>query len=211
MVGAVAALLALAVGIGAFFVLKDDDDDDDNDNDDIASMTSSTSTSSTTFGDTTSTTVAVATSSTTAATTTTTTRRATTTTTRGSTTTTAAGAPTSTAVSTNVCGSGSASVSFSAKDLVTDALMSSFTPEATVDNQVDKPIEVKQLTLEVSYPNGEKRNVTFTTAGTVINPSTAASFTADKLTTAQRYSSVKFTRFSYFTAGQESSCLVSTP
>ena len=210
MVGAVAALLALAVGIGGFFVLQDDDDEEE-----TASSTTTSSTTSTTFGDTTSTTAAAATSSTTAAATTSTTARSTTTTTRGSTTTSTTtpgdSTTTTTSVSTSVCGSGTASVSFSAKDLVTDALSSSFTPQATVDNQVDKPIEVKALTLEVTYPGGERRNVTFATAGTVINPSTTASFTADKLTSAQRYQSVRFTRFTYFTAGQEATCTVSTP
>ena len=106
------------------------------------------------------------------------------------------------------CGTGKATVSFTAKDLVTDALSSTFVPQVTVDNQVSNAIEVDDVSIEITYPNGETRAVRFTTAGTVIGAGTSASFTSDKVTTAQRYSSVRFTRFAYFTAGQKANCLV---
>ena len=203
MVGAVAALLALAVGIGAFFVVRDEDDPDD-------ARSPATTTSSTLFEDTTSTTVGATSSTTAAAATSSTTARSTSTTTRASTTTTTGGTTTTT-VLTSRCGTGNASVSFAAKDLVTDALSSSFTPLATVENKVDQPIEVKEITVEVTYPNNEVRTVRFSTTGTVVAPGTTASFTSDKLTSAQRYSAVRFTRFTYFTQGQESNCTVTTP
>ena len=130
---------------------------------------------------------------------------ATTTTTRATTTTSGA---TSTTVAVAACGTGKASVSFTAMDLVTDALSSTFTTQVTVDNQVSNPIEVDEISLEITYPNGELRTVRFTTAGTVIGPGTSASFTSDRLTSAQRYSAVRFTRFAYFTEGKKATCLV---
>ena len=197
----VIVVVVLLVGaIVAIAVLGDDDEDGE--------VASSTTTSSTVFDDTTSTTattvVAGATTSsapTATSTSSTTARAATTTTTRASTTTAVAA----------VCGSGKATVSFAAKDLTTDALSSTFTPQVTVDNQVSSPIEVEEVSIEITYPGSEVRTVHFTTAGTVIGPGTAASFTSDKLTSAQRYQSVKFTRFTYFTAGQQANCRVTTP
>jgi hypothetical protein len=173
------------------------------DDDDDAGASASTTTSSTVALDdtTTSTTAAGATttsSSVAAGSTTTTTRPATTTTTRSTATTAVVAA----------CGTGKATVSFTAKDIVTDALSSTFVPQVTVDNQVSNAIEVDEVSIEVTYPNGETRSVRFTTAGTVIGAGTSASFTSDKLTTAQRYSAVRFTRFAYFTAGQKANCLV---
>lgn len=138
-----------------------------------------------------------------------TTARATTATSRATTTSTAAGP--STTVASGVCGTGRASVAFTAKDLDTNALSSSFTPQATVDNQVSAPIEVEAIVLEVVYPGGETRTVRFTTAGTVIGPGTSASFTAEKITTPRRYESVRFTEFTYFTSGQPTACRVTTP
>ncbi|MGI8683775.1 MAG: hypothetical protein ACR2MO_01505 [Acidimicrobiales bacterium] len=198
-VGAVVVLVL--GGIGAFALLSGDDDDDGE-----ATGPSTTTSSSTAFDDTTtsSTTAAAATNSTTAAVVTTTTAKPSTTTTK------AAGSTTTTGV-VAACGSGTATVSFTAKDLTTDALSSTFTPQVTVDNQVNNPIEVDEASVEITYPNGETRTVRFTTAGTVIGPGTSASFTSDRLTSAQRYSSVRFTRFAYFTAGKKANCLVATP
>lgn len=138
----------------------------------------------------------------------TTTTRPTTSTSRATTST--AGGP-STTVASGICGTGRASVAFTAKDLDTNALNSSFTPQATVDNQLSAPIEVEAIVLEVVYPGGETRTVRFTTAGTVIGPGTTASFTAEKITTPRRYESVRFTEFTYFTSGQPTACRVTTP
>lgn len=191
--------MVLAVGsIGAFALLGGDDDDDDD-----PGPAASTTTTIVVLDDTT-------TSSTTAATSSTTAAAPTTTTTARSTTSTTARASTTTGV-VAACGSGRATVSFTAKDLVTDALSSTFTPQVTVDNQVNMPIEVDEVVLEVTYPNNETRTVRFTTAGTVIGAGTSASFTSDKLTTAQRYSAVRFIRFAYFTEGKRANCLVATP
>ncbi len=140
---------------------------------------------------------------------TTSTSRATTSTSGATTTSTAAGP--STTVASGVCGTGQASVAFTAKDLETNALSSSFTPQATVDNQLSAPIEVEAIVLEVVFPGGDVRTVRFTTAGTVIGPGTSASFTAEKITTPRRYESVRFTQFTYFTSGQPTACRVYTP
>ncbi len=188
------AVVVIGGGIGAFVLLGGDDDDDRPAGD------TTTTTTTTLFDDTTTTSspAVSGTSTTTAAVTTSTTRASTTTTTRATTTTALVAA----------CGSGKATVSFSAKDLTTDALSSTFVPQVTVDNQVSSPIEVDEVSVEVTYPNNEVRTVRFTTAGIVIGAGTSASFTSDKLTTAQRYSSVRFTRFAYFTEGQKATCLV---
>ncbi|MGH9152820.1 MAG: hypothetical protein ACRD03_10575 [Acidimicrobiales bacterium] len=198
---AVVAVVALGVAAVAFGLGDIGDDDDD-----VATTTTTTSplTTTTTIppGDDTTTTTAAATTTTTAAPTTTTTRRATTTT--SATTTTLAASP-------SACGTGQASVAFTAKDLVTTAIDSSFTPQATVDNGVSQPIEVEEIILDVTYPGNEVRTVRFDTTGTVIAPGTSASFTAEKLTTARRYESARFTRFTYFTQGQQANCRVTTP
>lgn len=190
-----AVVVVLLGALGAFALVRSDDDDAD-----TAATTTTTTTTTTAVLETT-TSAPGATSSTTAAATTTTAARATTTTAPRTTTTTGVVA---------ACGSGKATVSFTAKDLATDAISSTFVPQATVDNQVSVAIEVDDVTLEVSYPNGEVRTVHFATAGTVIGPGTTASFTSDKLTSAQRYSSVRFTRFAYFSEGNKASCLVTT-
>lgn len=189
------------MGVVALIVLASGACSGDDDKDKAAASTTTTST--TAFEDTTtsSTPAAGATSSTTAA------RASTTTTAKPAATTTTTRASTTTGV-VAACGAGKATVSFTAKDLVTDALSSTFVPQVTVDNQVSNAIEVDDVSVEITYPNGETRAVHFTTAGTVIGPGTSASFTSDKLTTAQRYSSVRFTRFAYFTAGQKANCLV---
>lgn len=194
---AIGVLVVLAGGIGAFVVVNDDDGTGD-----AAASTTTSSTVTTALEDTT-TTSTLGTTSTTTRATTSTTARATTTSTARSSTTTAAPVP--------VCGSGKATVSFTAKDLVTDALSSTFTPQVTVDNQVSAPIEVEEVVIEITYPNNEVRTVSFTTAGTVIGPGTSASFTSDKLTSAQRYQAVRFTRFTYFTEGKRADCRVTTP
>lgn len=189
------AVIVIGGGIGAFVLLGGDDNDDGQ-----AGDTTTTTTTAALFDDTTTTSSPVVsdTSTTTAAVTTSTTKTSITTTTRVTTTTALVAA----------CGSGKATVSFSAKDLTTDALSSTFVPQVTVDNQVNNPIEVDEVSIEVTYPNNEVRTVRFTTAGTVIGTGTTASFTSDKLTTAQRYSAVRFTRFAYFTEGKKATCLV---
>ncbi|MGH9283191.1 MAG: hypothetical protein ACRD0S_09690 [Acidimicrobiales bacterium] len=199
---AAAAVVALG-GVVGFFLVGDDDDGEDTES---AAQTTTTSLSTTSTSPT-STTVAGATSSTTAAPSTTSTTRATSTT---ASTTTTTGATTSTAPPI-ACGTGSASVSFVAKDLTTDFLGSSFVPQANVENRVDKPIQVETITLEVTYPGNDVRTVNFSTSGTVVPSGNTASFTAEKITTTQRYESVRFTRFTYFTEGQPTACRVSTP
>jgi hypothetical protein len=198
-----AIIAVVALGIAAVaFGIGDIGDDDDGD----AAATTTTTTTSVPFTTTTAVPVTDTTTTTAAPASTTTTKPATTTTTRpaASTTTTLAASPSS-------CGTGQASVAFNAKDLVTTAINSSFTPEATVSNQVSQPIEVEEIVLDVTYPGGVVRTVKFTTAGTVIAPGTSASFTADKLTTERKYESVRFTRFTYFTQGQAANCRVTTP
>ena len=201
-----AAVVVVALGVAAVvFGLGNIGDDDDGGGGGAVTTTTTTSNTTTTTaatGDTTTTTAAAGTTSTT--------KPASTTTTRPVTTTTAATSTTLSA-SPSACGTGQASVAFVAKDLVTTAIDSSFTPQATVDNQVSQPIEVEQIVLEVVYPGNDVRTVTFSTAGTVIAPGTSASFTAEKLTTARRYDSARFTRFTYFTEGQQSNCRVTTP
>lgn len=195
-VGAVAAAVLVAATVVAIAVISEDDDGDGATAAPTTSSVPDETTTSTT-GDTTTTTAAPG------ATTTTTAARATTTTTGAATTTTTG--------TVAACGNGRAAVAFTAKDLATDALSSTFTPQVTVDNRVSAPIEVEEVSVEVSFPSGETRSVRFTTAGTVIAPATSASFTSDKVTSAQRYSGVRITRFTYFTAGLKESCRVSAP
>lgn len=195
-VGAVAAAVLVAAAVVAIAVTSEDDDGDGATAAPTTSSVPDETTTSTTTGDTTTTTAAPG------ATTTTTAARATTTTGAATTTTTGTVA---------ACGNGRATVAFTAKDLATDALSSTFTPQVTVDNRVSAPIEVEEVSVEVSFPSGETRSVRFTTAGTVIAPATSASFTSDKVTSAQRYSGVRITRFTYFTAGLKESCRVSAP
>ncbi|MFP5375391.1 MAG: hypothetical protein ACLGIO_01240 [Acidimicrobiia bacterium] len=202
---AVIAVVALGVAAVAFG-LGNIGDDDDGGGAATTTTTTSALTTTTTIppGDDTTTTTAAPTTTTTAAATTTTTRRATTTTSAATTTTTLSASP-------SACGTGQASVAFTAKDLVTTAIDSSFTPQATVNNGVSQPIEVEEIILDVTYPGNEVRTVRFDTTGTVIAPGNSASFTADKLTTARRYESARFTRFTYFTQGQQANCRVTTP
>lgn len=200
-----AVLVVVALGVAAVAFGLGDIGDDDDGGDVATTTTTSPLTTTTTIppGDDTTTTTAAAATTTTAAATTTTTRRATTTTSAATTTTLAA--------SPSACGTGQASVAFTAKDLVTTAIDSSFTPQATVDNGVSQPIEVEEIILDVTYPGNEVRTVRFDTTGTVIAPGNSASFTAEKLTTARRYESARFTRFTYFTQAQQANCRVTTP
>ncbi|HET7487310.1 MAG TPA: hypothetical protein VFJ85_05230 [Acidimicrobiales bacterium] len=192
----VIALLVIGVGVGVFVVLNSDSGSDD-------SASSTSTTASTEFEDTT-TTVAVTTTVAPAASTTSTTAKTTTTTAK--TTTTTAKATTTTGV-VAACGTGQAGVVFNAKDLTTDAISSSFIPEAVVTNSVSQPIEVADITLTITYPT-ETKTVHFATAGVVIDPGSSHSFTSDKLTTAQRYTGATFTQFTYFTSGQQANCTV---
>lgn len=200
----VAVIAVVALGVAAVaFGLGNIGDEDDGDQAAVTTTTTfpfTTTTAPPVTGDTTTTTAAAAT---------TTTRPATTTTTRAATTT--SSTSTTLSASPSACGTGQASVAFTAKDLVTTAINSSFTPEATVDNKVTQAIEVEEIILDVVYPGNDVRTVRFTTAGTVIAPGTSASFTADRLTTPRRYESVRFTRFTYFTQGQQANCRVTTP
>ena len=198
---AAAVIVVAAVGAAALFLVDDDDEDE--------AAAVATSTTSTTFADLTSTTAAADTTTTTAATTTTTGKATTTTTTRPATTTTTRATTTTVAAAT--CGTGRATVQFAAKDLVTDALSSSFTPQAIVNNQVSEAIVVEQITVEVLYPAGEVRTVNFTTTGTVIGSGTTASFTADRLTSAKQYEGARFTRFTYYSENRPDTCRVTTP
>jgi hypothetical protein len=200
----VAVVVVVALGVAAVaFGLGNIGDDDDGDSAAVTTTTTfpftTTSTTPAVTGDTTTTTAAA----------TTTTGPATTTTTRPSTTT--SSTSTTLAASPSACGTGQASVAFTAKDLVTTAISSSFTPQATVDNKVSQAIEVEEIILDVTFPNNDVRTVKFTTTGTVIAPGTSASFTADKITTERKYESVRFTRFTYFTQGQQTNCRVTTP
>lgn len=199
----IAVLLVIVLGVAAVALGLGNIGDDD----DEAPVTTTTTvpfefpgTTTVPVSDTTTTTAAPATTTTTA-------RPATTTTTRASTSTTS----TTLAASPSSCGTGQASVSFNAKDLVTTAINSSFTPEAVVSNQVSQPIEVEEIVLDVTYPDGAVRTVRFSTSGTVVAPGTSASFTAEKLTTERRYENVRFTRFTYFIQGQAANCRVTTP
>ena len=200
----VAVIAVVALGVAAVaFGLGNIGDEDDGDQAAVTTTTTfpfTTTTAPPVTGDTTTTTAAAAT---------TTTRPATTTTTRAATTT--SSTSTTLSASPSACGTGQASVAFTAKDLVTTAINSSFTPEATVDNKVTQAIEVEEIILDVVYPGNDVRTVRFTTAGTVIAPGTSASFTADRLTTPRKYESVRFTRFTYFTQGQQANCRVTTP
>ena len=200
----VAVIAVVALGVAAVaFGLGNIGDEDDGDQAAVTTTTTfpfTTTTAPPVTGDTTTTTAAAAT---------TTTRPATTTTTRATTTT--SSTSTTLSASPSACGTGQASVAFTAKDLVTTAINSSFTPEATVDNKVTQAIEVEEIILDVVYPGNDVRTVRFTTTGTVIAPGTSASFTADRLTTPRKYESVRFTRFTYFTQGQQANCRVTTP
>ncbi len=204
---AAAALLALG-GIVGLAVVDDDDDGDDT----VLPTLTTTTTPTTMPGDTVpdpGVTLTVGGSTTTTTTPRTTTSAATTTTAKTASTTSTTGA--SSTVPTTNCGEGRASVSFTAKGLTTDALMSTFTPQATVDNQVSAAIEVEELVVDVVFPNNDVRTVRFTTAGTVIGPGTTASFTAEPITNPKQYETARFTRFTYFTSGQPSACRVTTP
>jgi hypothetical protein len=191
-----AVVVLVGGGVAAYLLTKKDD---------TTKTATAPDTTSTSFSDGTTTTALPLIS------TTTTTARTTTTTARKTTATTPKAATTTTTGVVAPCGSGKATVSFAAKDLVTDAISSTFTPQVTVNNQVSNPIEVDDVTIDITYPGNVVKTVHFTTAGTVIGAGTSASFTADKLTTVQRYDSVKFTRFAYFTSGQRAGCLVATP
>jgi hypothetical protein len=206
---AAAALLALG-GIVGLAVVDDDDDGDDT----VLPTLTTTTTSTTTPGDTVpdpGVTLTVSGSTTTTTTPRTTTSAAGTTTTTAKTASTTSTTGASSTVPTTNCGEGRASVSFTAKGLTTDALMSTFTPQATVDNQVSAAIEVEELVLDVVFPNNDVRTVRFTTAGTVIGPGTTASFTAEPISNPKQYETARFTRFTYFTSGQPSACRVTTP
>lgn len=194
----VAALILLAAGLGIGAYLLWGGDDDTSGNDAALDTTSSTPDTTTT---TLVTTTTSASSSTTSASTTSTVKGATTTVAGGSTTTTTRG---------GTCGSGTARVVFAAKDLATTPTESAFTPEATIDNQINKPIEVEEVVADVGFPDGSTFTVRFSTAGVVIAPGTSHSFTAERLVKPAQYTSATISRFAYFTEGLKARCRVST-
>lgn len=203
---AVVILLLAGLGVAGYLVVSDGDGEDGPDDGALG-------TTSTTVDDgpvlTTSTTAAAGS---TTASSTTVASSTTSTTTAGSTTTTTGGSATSTSSTTapsGVCGTGTARVTFAAKDLTTTAAESAFVPEARVENLINRPIEVEVLVVDVTYPDGVSRQVTFTTAGVVIAPSTTATYTSERLVTPKQYTAAKVARFAYFTQGQKDRCRVS--
>jgi hypothetical protein len=206
LLSALAILLVAGLGIGAYLLVGDDDDDDAGDDDDIALGTSTTlddgtpllTTSTTTGGG--------------VGTTTTTTPGATTTTTSATTTTTAAGGTTTTSTTrppTGVCGTGTARVTITARDLTTTPTESAFIPEAQVENSINRPIEVESLSANVTFPDGSSRRVTFSTTGVVIASNTTATFTSERIVSPAQYTAARVAAFVYFTSGQRDRCRVS--
>lgn len=207
LLAALAILLVAGLGIGLYLLVTDDDDDDAGDDDDIALGTSTTLddgipllTTSTTTGE------GAGTS------TTTTTPGATTTTTSATTTTTAAGGTTTTSTTrppTGVCGTGTARVTITARDLTTTPTESAFIPEAQVENSINRPIEVESLSADVTFPDGSSRRVTFSTTGVVIASNTTATFTSERIVSPAQYTAARVAAFVYFTSGQRERCRVS--
>ena len=209
LLAALAILLVAGLGIGLYLLVTDDDDDDAGDDDDIALGTSTTLddgipllTTSTTTGEgagtSTTTTTPGATTTTTSATTTTTT------TTAGGTTTTSTTRP-----PTGVCGTGTARVTITARDLTTTPTESAFIPEAQVENSINRPIEVESLSADVTFPDGSSRRVTFSTTGVVIASNTTATFTSERIVSPAQYTAARVAAFVYFTSGQRERCRVS--
>ena len=206
LLAALAILLVAGLGIGLYLLVTDDDDDDAGDDDDIALGTTTTlddgtpllTTSTTTGGG--------------VGTTTTTTPGATTTTTSATTTTTAAGGTTTTSTTrppTGVCGTGTARVTITARDLTTTPTESAFIPEAQVENSINRPIEVESLSANVTFPDGSSRRVTFSTTGVVIASNTTATFTSERIVSPAQYTAARVAAFVYFTSGQRERCRVS--
>lgn len=214
LLAAVVILLAAGLGIAGYLLIGDDDDESGGDDPDVALDTTSSTDATTTTSDggftnlNTSTTAPSATTPTTAPATTTT--RVTTTTSVSTTTTNTGPTTTTTRLAAGICGSGTAKVTFSATGLVTTGAESSFTPQAVVENQITKPIEVETLVAEVSYPDGMTRTVRFTTAGTTIAAGASATFTAERVSTPKQFSSARVASFAYFTSGQRDRCRVSS-
>ena len=207
LLAALAILLVAGLGIGLYLLVTDDDDDDAGDDDDIALGTSTTLDDGTPLLTTSTTTGEGAGTSTT-----TTTPGATTTTTSATTTTTAAGGTTTTSTTrppTGVCGTGTARVTITARDLTTTPTESAFIPEAQVENSINRPIEVESLSADVTFPDGSSRRVTFSTTGVVIASNTTATFTSERIVSPAQYTAARVAAFVYFTSGQRDRCRVS--
>jgi hypothetical protein len=207
LLAALAILLVAGLGIGLYLLVTDDDDDDAGDDDDIALGTSTTLDDGTPLLTTSTTTGEGAGTSTT-----TTTPGATTTTTSATTTTTAAGGTTTTSTTrppTGVCGTGTARVTITARDLTTTPTESAFIPEAQVENSINRPIEVESLSADVTFPDGSSRRVTFSTTGVVIASNTTATFTSERIVSPAQYTAARVAAFVYFTSGQRERCRVS--
>lgn len=207
LLAALAILLVAGLGIGLYLLVTDDDDDDAGDDDDIALGTTTTLDDGTPLLTTSTTTGEGAGTSTT-----TTTPGATTTTTSATTTTTAAGGTTTTSTTrppTGVCGTGTARVTITARDLTTTPTESAFIPEAQVENSINRPIEVESLSADVTFPDGSSRRVTFSTTGVVIASNTTATFTSERIVSPAQYTAARVAAFVYFTSGQRERCRVS--
>lgn len=131
------------------------------------------------------------TTSTTAPPTTTTTERATTTTVRV------------------VCGSGQATTQFTARQPVVSGGQTSFVPEATVTNGVDRSIVVTDLAYDVRFDDGVVRRVTFDTGGAVLRPGATTTFTAERVSGPGQPRAAELAAFAYHTEGQPDACRVS--
>lgn len=205
LLAAVAILLVAGIGIAGYLLLTDDDEAAETDGVALGTSTTTTTgdgggaspgltTSTTTSGGTSITTTTRPTSSTTGATTT---------------TTAAGGSTTTTRPPTGVCGTGTARVTVTARDLTTTPTESAFVPEARVENLINRPIEVEVLVAELTFPDNSTRRVTFTTAGVVIAPTTTGTFAAERIVSPAQYTSARVVSFAYFTSGQRERCRVS--
>jgi len=197
----VAILLVAGIGVAGYLLVTEDDDERDTDDVALDGNDGGDGDPSTELTTSTTSPQDVTTSSTV---------RSTTTTSAPSTTTTVAGATTTstTRPATGVCGTGTARVTFTAKDLVTTPTESAFVPEARVENLINRPIEVETLVADVTYPDGSVRKVAFPTTGVVIAPSTTATFTSERLVSTSQYTSARISSFAYFTTGQRDRCRV---
>lgn len=203
----VAILLVAGVGIAGYLLVTDDDEDGDTD--DVA-LDGNDGTGDDGSGPVTTSTPAIGGSTTTSSVVSPTTTAAPAA--SSTTSTTAPGGSTTTSTTrppTGVCGTGTARVTFTARDLATTPAESAFVPEARVENLINRPIEVDVLVADVTYPDGTVRKVTFATTGVVIAPSTTATYTSERLVSPSQYTSARVSSFAYFTSGQRDRCRVS--
>ncbi|HET7487568.1 MAG TPA: hypothetical protein VFJ85_06520 [Acidimicrobiales bacterium] len=133
-------------------------------------------------------------------------RAATTPTTRASTAT-AASPGVTTAAS---CGAGEATAAFAPRDEVNITGAYSFTPTVVVTNNVNTDIVLGELSLEVAFPTSGPQTVRFAVSGLHVASGATATFSADKVSSTEHYTSFRFTRFTYAPNGRPA-CLVSSP